>query len=84
MTKEEAIELTCQIRKEQGYGFKIQPYCMEYVVQIHEVDACEDHMNITSMLSKILADYEYSIECGILGGGNPQKRVRLHIYKKTH
>lgn len=83
MTKEEAIELTCQIRKVEGYGFKIQPYCIEYVVQIYEVDACEEQMNITSSLSKILADYEYSIECGILGGGNPQKRVRLHIYKKT-
>lgn len=82
MTKEEAIYLTCKVRHESRYAFKIEPYCYEYVVHIWEVDACKNHMYITPMLSKILVDYEYSIESGILGGGNPQKRVRLHIYKK--
>lgn len=82
MTKEEAIELTCKVRHESRYDFKIQYYCYEYVVHIWEVDSGENHMYITPMLSKILVDYEFSIESGILGEGNPEKRVRLHIYKK--
>lgn len=77
MTKEEAIELTCQIRKVEGYGFKIQPYCMECVVTIQEKEMSESSMYINPSLARMLANYEYSIQNS--GGG--YKGMRLHVFK---
>ena len=78
MTKEECVELMCELRHEDRYKVSISYYCYEWIVQITEKEPMMGVMYVSPKLSKVLGSYEYSIQTN--GGG--WQGMRLHVFKR--